>query len=66
MYIYWLWFSLLEGISLRDKLQLLELAGNPEDLYFADERQLARLTPNEKLYAPLLDKSLDAAHFSIV
>lgn len=61
MYIYWLWFSLLEGISLRDKLQLLELAGNPEDLYFADERQLARLTPNEKLYAPLLDKSLDAA-----
>ena len=61
MYLYWLWLALLDGLSLRDKLALLELAGNPEDLYYADQNRLASLTPDQKLHQPLLDKSLDAA-----
>ena len=61
MYLYWLWLALLDGLSLRDKLALLELAGNPEDLYYADQNRLAALTPDQKRYQPLLDKSLDAA-----
>lgn len=61
MKLYWLWLSLLEGLSNREKLSLLEHFGNPEDLYYADEACLSQLPLSQKLREALLDKSLDAA-----
>lgn len=61
MYLFWLWLALLPQMSDRDKLHMLRLAGNPEDLYHADRNALLALSPAEKRWAPLLNKSLDAA-----
>lgn len=36
MLIYWVWFSMLTGISLRQKLALLERFSDPEEIYGTD------------------------------
>ena len=61
MYLFWLWLALLPNMSDKDKLHMLRLAGNPEDLYHGDRKALYALSPEEKRWLPLLDKSLDKA-----
>ena len=61
MYLFWLWLALLPNMSDKDKLHMLRLAGNPEDLYHGDRKALHVLSPEEKRWRPLLDKSLDNA-----
>lgn len=36
MLAHWIWFAALRGVSLRQKLQLLEHFSDPEELYYAD------------------------------
>ena len=40
---YWIWLALLEGISHRQKLLLLEHFASPEDIYHASEQELAEV-----------------------
>lgn len=40
---YWLWLSLLEGISLRQKLALLERFSSPEDIYHAAAQEFSQV-----------------------
>lgn len=56
---YWLWLSLLEGISLREKHEALKHFQNPQELYCADEAALKQLPLSQKLQSALLNKSLD-------
>ena len=61
MYLFWLWLALLPNMSDEDKLHMLRLAGNPEALFRSDRNHLRALSPEEKRWLPLLDKSLDQA-----
>ena len=61
MYLFWLWLALLPKMSDTDKLHMLRLAGNPEVLFRSDKAALLSLSPEEKRWLPLLDKSLDRA-----
>lgn len=60
MLLYWLWFSLLKGISLRQKLALLERFSTPEDIYaLQDFSCVKELMP--QLQQILSDKDLTEA-----
>ena len=61
MYLFWLWLALLPQMSDGNKLHMLRLAGNPEDLYHADREALRALSPEEQRWQPLLNKSLTQA-----
>ena len=61
MYLFWLWLALLPQMSDGNKLHMLRLAGNPEDLYHADREALRALSPEEQCWQPLLNKSLTQA-----
>lgn len=61
MYLFWLWLALLPQMSDGNKLHMLRLAGNPEDLYHADRKALRALSPEEQRWQPLLNKSLTQA-----
>lgn len=58
---YWLWLSLLEKISLREKHRFLAHFRNPRELFEADEPSLEALDLPKKLRDPLMNKSLAAA-----
>lgn len=60
MQMYWIWFAALQGISLRQKLQLLERFSDPEELYYADTDEDVTLLPPELAQA-LSDKDLTEA-----
>lgn len=57
MQIYWVWLALLPGLSLRQKLSLLERYTDPKALFDLDRHALL---PKEHL-EPLLNKELDKA-----
>ena len=40
---YWIWLSALKGLGNRSKMELLQMFGTPENLYYADGRQLEEL-----------------------
>ena len=61
MYLFWLWLALLPKMSDTDKLHMLKLAGDPEVLFRGNRAALLALSPEEKRWLPLLDKSLDRA-----
>ena len=57
---YWVWLSSLTGLKLRTRIELLKTFGDPEKIYFADEKQLyehINLTDAER--AQVLNKSLN-------
>ena len=57
---HWIWFAALQGISLRQKLQLLERFSDPEELYYLNtEENPSGLSP--ELVRILSDKELTAA-----
>lgn len=60
MQMYWIWFAALQGISLRQKLQLLERFSDPEELYYADTDEDVTLLPPELAQA-LSNKDLTEA-----
>ena len=43
MELYWIWFSLLEGLKTRQKLELLQRFASPEDIYESKEPELKDL-----------------------
>lgn len=47
MLVHWIWFAALQGISQRQKLQLLERFSDPEELYYADTEEDASQLPPE-------------------
>ena len=56
---YWVWLSALTDLSPKTRYELLEVFGDPELLYHADEKQLLeRCRLSEKERALLLDKHL--------
>ena len=57
---HWIWFASLQGISRRQKLQLLERFSDPEALYYADETQTLSQLPDAVDNA-LSEKDLTAA-----
>lgn len=61
--IYWVWLSSLSELKPKTRVELLEAFGDPESVYYADDRQLmehCRLRDNERLL--LGNKSLDRAN----
>lgn len=63
MRVHWLWLSAISGLTPLQKRKLLELFGDPEDLYNADEYALKQVTvvPHDKL-ALLLNKDMSEIH----
>lgn len=60
MLVYWIWFAALQGISLRQKLHLLERFSDPEALYYADsEETVTQFSP--EIAQALSDKDLTHA-----
>ena len=60
MLVHWIWFAALQGISLRQKLQLLERFSDPEELYYTDTERVTPALPAEIAQA-LSDKDLEYA-----
>lgn len=59
---YWIWLALLEGISHRQKLLLLERFSSPEDIYHAARQELERLPDiTAEAVTALENKDLTAA-----
>ena len=59
---YWLWLTRLPGLSNQSRLSLLRHFGTPENVYFAEEPELALVEGLERRQAAALsDRSLDAA-----
>ena len=57
---HWIWFTALQGISLGQKLQLLQRFSDPEELYYADtEEEVSNLPP--EIRQALWDKDLSHA-----
>ena len=65
MNLFWLWLALLPKMPDANKLHMLQLAGSPEALYRADRKAFYALSPEEKRWLPLLDKSLDQAQATL-
>ena len=65
MNLFWLWLALLPKMPDANKLHMLQLAGDPEALYRADRKAFYALSPEEKRWLPLLDKSLDQAQATL-
>lgn len=60
---FWVWLSSLAGLKPKTRYELLNAFGDPEALYFADEKQiLGRLAISEPERTSLMDKSLDKAN----
>ena len=62
MLVHWVWFSLLQGMNGREKLQLLEYFHSPEDIYALDARAIKGL-PFE--CTALLDKDMQRANATL-
>ena len=59
---YWVWLSEKSGIRAVNKYRLLESLGNPEAIYFAEERLLTEAAElNARELEQLRDKNLDRA-----
>ena len=56
---HWIWFADLQGISLGQKLQLLQRFSDPEELYYADLEEVSNLSP--EIVQALSDKDLSYA-----
>ena len=57
---YWVWLSALTGLKPKTKFELLNAFGDPDKVYFADEKQLyehMNLSDSER--SQILNKSLD-------
>ena len=63
MRAHWLWLSQISGLTPLQKRKLLELFGDPENLYNADEYALKQVdvVPQDKLPL-LLDKDLSETY----
>ena len=60
---YWVWLSALTELSPKTRFELLNIFGEPELLYHADENQLLeRCRLSERERGILLDKSLSRAN----
>lgn len=57
MHTYWVWFSLLPELTLRQKQKLLKAFPNPEDLYALAETDALTMLPEDRRQA-LLNKDL--------
>lgn len=56
---YWVWLSALTELSPKTRYELIRAFGDPQSVFFADEKQLAeRISLNERERRVLLDKSL--------
>ena len=63
MLVHWIWFSLLQGMNGRQKLQLLEHFHSPEDIYQLDRTIVKRVDfLGENALAGILNKDLTAAN----
>lgn len=60
MLVHWIWFAALQGLSSRQKLQLLEHFSDPEELYYADTGEDVSQLPAQIAKA-LSHKDLTAA-----
>ena len=60
MLVHWIWLTALQGISLRQKLKLLERFSDPEELYYTDTDNVTLELPGEIAQA-LSDKNLEYA-----
>ena len=59
---YWVWLSCLKGLKNQTRLALLRHFGSPEDIYYADEKDLFMADGIEKEQVKFLkDRSMDAA-----
>lgn len=73
---YWLWFAVLQGMSLRQKHKLLHAFSSPEDIYNLTDEQICRalskeqttfdrdLTPAKKILRACASKGVDILTFS--
>lgn len=60
---YWVWLSALTSLKPKTRFELLNTFGDPEKIFFADERQLfERINLSEFERAVVLNKSLDRAN----
>ena len=63
MQIYWIWYALRPGLGDRAKAELLEQYASPEDLYFADASDLARIDQlSAGAMEALCDRDLGPSH----
>lgn len=59
---YWLWLTNLEGLTIQQRLALLEHFGQPDKVYFGDSGEYALVEGmTRQAMAALADKSLDGA-----
>ena len=59
---YWLWLTNLEGLTIQQRLALLEHFGQPDKVYFGDSGEYALVEGmTRQAMAALTDKSLDGA-----
>ena len=59
---YWLWLTNLEGLTIQQRLALLEHFGQPDKVYFGDSDEYALVEGmTRQAMAALADKSLDGA-----
>lgn len=57
---YWVWLSAMTGLKPKKRYELLSAFGDPEKIYFADERLLREsLTLSDAERALVMNKSLD-------
>ena len=62
MLAYWIWFSRLQGLNGRQKLQLLEYFHSPEEIYRLDVRDVKRMSDlPDKARLSILNKDLTVA-----
>lgn len=57
MHTYWVWFSLLPELTLRQKHKLLEVFPNPEDLYALTQTDTLTMLPEDRRHV-LLNKDM--------
>lgn len=56
---HWIWLAERKGLNDVEKLMLLERFGDPEQIYFAQEREYRASGLEDKALAALMDKDLD-------
>lgn len=64
MLVHWIWFAALQGISLKQKLQLLEHFSDPEELYYADMEENA-FSSSPEIAQALSNKDLTYARQTV-
>ncbi|MBE6967397.1 MAG: DNA-protecting protein DprA [Ruminococcaceae bacterium] len=56
---YWIWLSERKGLRPETREKLLDVFGDPQDIYFASEQELKALPLSRNELSSLLDKSMD-------